>query len=71
MPVCYVYYAPFFEFTAHIRLENMSNILSSLLCILGIMKELNNKKQKWSVTHKGGWPLSILYIRLQGIKQFF
>ena len=38
---------------------------------LGIMKELNNKKEKWSVTHKGGWPLSILYIRLQGIKQFF
>ena len=28
--------------------------------ILGIMKELNSKKQKWSVTYKGGWPLSIL-----------
>lgn len=37
-----------------LKLENMSKILSSLLCILGIMKELNNKKQKRSVTHKGG-----------------
>lgn len=36
--------------------------------ILGIMKELNSKKKKWSVTYKGGWPLSILGFKITRYK---
>lgn len=38
--------------------------------ILSIMKELNSKKRSGQ-SHIRGCPLSILYIILQGIKQFF